>query len=264
MNKLGSLPSLPPSPVPAPRASTSSSIARWTRAGAFVSLALVLPVAASAQQAYARMAVNLRAGPSTDYPVVASLGSGQPFSVAGCTSGYGWCDVVMPDGLRGWVYSAAIDYAYEDRRVPLANYGAAIGIPIVTFALGSYWGNNYRDRSWYGDNRYWGGRPPPPREGWQRPPPAAAQWRPNQWQGPRPVADTRPRPRPEYQAPRPPGREQQPHFQRPDRNEMRPQRDPGVRPGRDGGMRQDRGSSDGIRPRGALPAQPGTPGNPER
>ena len=254
MNK----PDSPPLPIPVPRASTASTpsfIGRWTRVGAFLSLALVLPVAASAQQAYARMAVNLRAGPGTDYPVVASLANGQPFSVAGCTSGYGWCDVVMPDGLRGWVYSAAIDYAYEDRRVPLAGYGAAIGIPIVTFALGSYWGNYYRDRPWYGDRRYWGGRPPPPREGWQRPPPARPEWRPNPWQGPRPGADFRPGPRPDYRPPNPIRREPQ-HFQRPHANEVRPQRDPGMRPGREGGMRpppqqhQGGGRPQGPRPQG--------------
>jgi uncharacterized protein YraI len=141
-----------------------------------------VPVAASAQQAFARGTVNLRAGPAANYPVVATLGPGQPFDVMGCTSGYSWCDVVMPDGLRGWVYAQSVDYAYEQRRVPIASYGAAIGIPLVTFAIGSYWGNNYRDRPFYDDRRYWGGRPPPPREGWQRPPPPRAEWRPNPYQ----------------------------------------------------------------------------------
>lgn len=149
---------------------------RWLAVGA---LALVLPVAASAQQAFARSTVNLRAGPAGNYPLIATIGAGQPFEVLGCTSGYSWCDVVMPDGLRGWVYAQSVDYAYEQRRVPIATYGAAIGIPLVTFAIGSYWGNNYRDRPFYDDRRYWGNRPPPPRDNWQRPPPPRAEWRPN-------------------------------------------------------------------------------------
>ncbi len=150
---------------------------RWLAVGAF---ALALPLAASAQQAFARNTVNLRAGPAGNYPLIATIGAGQPFEVLGCTSGYSWCDVVMPDGLRGWVYAQSVDYAYEQRRVPIATYGAAIGIPLVTFAIGSYWGNNYRDRPFYDDRRYWGNRTPPRREdGWQRPVPPRAEWRPN-------------------------------------------------------------------------------------
>lgn len=148
---------------------------RWLAVGALA----LMPIVASAQQAFARSTVNLRAGPAGNYPLIATIGAGQPFEVLGCTSGYSWCDVVMPDGLRGWVYAQSVDYAYEQRRVPIASYGAAIGIPLVTFTIGSYWGNNYRDRSFYDDRRYWGGRPPPPRDNWQRPPPPRPEWRPN-------------------------------------------------------------------------------------
>lgn len=162
---------------------------RWLAVGA---LALILPVAVSAQQAFARSTVNLRAGPAGNYPLIATIGAGQPFEVLGCTSGYSWCDVVLPDGLRGWVYAQSVDYAYEQRRVPIATYGAAIGIPLVTFAIGSYWGNNYRDRSFYDDRRYWGNRPPPPRDNWQRPPPPRAEWRPNPYRPPAVGNDYRP------------------------------------------------------------------------
>jgi len=126
---------------------------RWAGIAA---VALVLPLSAAAQQAFTRGAVNLRAGPSGDYPLVARLAPGQPLEVVGCTSGYGWCDVVLPDGGRGWVWARNLDYAYQDQRVPLATYGAVIGVPIIGFAIGSYWGNYYRNRSWYGDRRWWG------------------------------------------------------------------------------------------------------------
>ncbi|WP_454902014.1 SH3 domain-containing protein [Variovorax gossypii] len=183
---------------------------RWAGIAAF---ALVLPLSAAAQQAFTRGAVNLRAGPSGDYPLVARLAPGQPLEVVGCTSGYGWCDVVLPDGGRGWVWARNLDYAYQDQRVPLATYGAVIGVPIIGFAIGSYWGNYYRDRSWYGDRRWWGGMPPPPVAGWRPPPPIRPGWQPRPWPGP----GFRP-PGPGVRPPPPPG--------------IRPPIDPGFRPPR--------------------------------
>jgi uncharacterized protein YraI len=168
-----------------------TSFSRWIGIGA---IALALPLTAAAQQAFTRGSLNLRAGPASNYPIVATLAPGQPVNVVGCTNGYGWCDVVLPDGLRGWVYAPSLDYAYEDRRVPLASYGAAIGIPIIGFAIGNYWSSYYRDRPWYGNQRWWGNRPPPPRAGWQPGPMARPDWRPNPWQGP--GFGPRPGPRP--------------------------------------------------------------------
>ncbi|XAH23951.1 SH3 domain-containing protein [Xylophilus sp. GW821-FHT01B05] len=141
-----------------------SSIARLALA------ALLLPAAAQAQQAYTNTGVNLRAGPGASYPVVVQLAPSTSLNVQGCVAGYQWCDVVLPDGLRGWVYAQSLSYPYQGRPVPLAGYGATIGIPLVTFALGSYWGSYYRDRPWYGEPRYWGGRrPPPPQHNWHPP-----------------------------------------------------------------------------------------------
>lgn len=213
---------------------------RWIAIGAFT---LALPVAASAQQAFARGAVNLRAGPSANYPLVAQLGPGQPVEVMGCTNGYGWCDVVLPDGLRGWVYAQSLDYAYEDRRVPLATYGALIGVPIVSFVIGSYWSDYYRDRPWYGDRRWWRGGPPPPAAGWHPPPPARPEWRPQPF-----------RPGPGF-APQPGYRPQQrpPAVQQPHENIMRPQ----FAPGRE--MRQPRAAPE-MRPQQRAPeVQPARP-----
>jgi uncharacterized protein YraI len=155
---------------------------RWLGIGA---LAFALPLWAAAQQAYTRASVNLRAGPSGDYPLVARLAPGQPVDVIGCTSGYGWCDVVLPDGGRGWVWSRSLDYAWQEQRVPLATYAATIGVPVVTFVIGNYWANYYRDRPWYGERRWWGQRPPPPPvAGWRPPPPVRPAWQPRPWPGP--------------------------------------------------------------------------------
>ncbi|WP_213954566.1 SH3 domain-containing protein [Variovorax sp. dw_954] len=217
---------------------------RWIGIGA---LALMLPLVASAQEAYTRGSVNLRAGPSNDYPLITRLAPGQAVSVVGCTGGYGWCDVVLPDGLRGWAAATRLAYPYGGATVPLASYGAIIGVPIVTFSIGNYWGNYYRDRPWYGEPRWWGGRPPPPPvPGWRPPPPPHAGWQPRP-PGPGYVPPPRPPggpgyghpgyydPRPRYDAH--PGYAPHPgHAAQPGFNPGRPPQAPGGPPPRAGGV----------------------------
>ena len=134
-----------------------------------IALAALLPAIAAAQQARTLNAVALRAGPDREYPFVASYGPGTPIEVLGCIQGYGWCDVIGPNGYRGWVYAGDIAYLYQRREVPVISYGPAIGIPIVTFALGSYWADHYHHRSWYRDRDRWERYRPvyrePPRQG---------------------------------------------------------------------------------------------------
>ena len=130
---------------------------------------LLVPAAAFAQtQAVTNGPVNLRAGPARDYPVVSQLPGGAPVTVMGCVAGYSWCDVALPN-LRGWVYAGRISYPYQGNPVPVLNYGTVIGLPIVTFSIGTYWGNYYRGRPWYRDQSRWAHRPPP-RPGAGRPP----------------------------------------------------------------------------------------------
>jgi uncharacterized protein YraI len=150
---------------------------RWFSCIVAVAAALWLfPGAASAQQtAYTAKPVNLRAGPAADYPVVSQLPGGIPVTVMGCISGYSWCDVAVPN-LRGWIYAGNLTYPYQGGNVPLITYGPTIGLPLVTFSLGAYWGSYYRGRPWYADRDRWAHRPPP-RPGWGhypghgRPPP---------------------------------------------------------------------------------------------
>ncbi|MFM0366798.1 SH3 domain-containing protein [Paraburkholderia sediminicola] len=133
---------------------------------------LALPAVASAQsQAYTNGTVNVRAGPASDYPVVTQLPGGVPVSVMGCISNYQWCDVAAPN-LRGWVYAGRLSYPYQGSNVPVMSYGTVIGLPIVTFSIGTYWGNYYRGRPWYGQQSRWAHHPPPPppRPGAGRPP----------------------------------------------------------------------------------------------
>ncbi|MFX1805382.1 hypothetical protein PWR66_17395 [Paraburkholderia sp. A1RO-5] len=130
-------------------------------------------------QAYTNEPVDLFAGPSDAYPVVSELGPNVPVTVMGCVSDYSWCDVALP-GLRGWVYGGYLSYPYQGAYVPLTGYGAVIGLPIVTFSVGAYWGSFYRDRPWYGDRDRWEHAPPPGRG---RPP------EPQRFHGGRPTAE---------------------------------------------------------------------------
>ncbi len=123
----------------------------------FVTCAFVaaLPAVAAAQQASTLNAVAMRAGPDSGYPLVASYGPGTPITVQGCVEGYAWCDVIGPNGYRGWVHAGAIGYPYQRRQVPVLGYGAAIGIPVVSFAVGPYWAAHYPHRAWYRERARW-------------------------------------------------------------------------------------------------------------
>ncbi|OLL30453.1 peptide-binding protein [Burkholderia sp. SRS-W-2-2016] len=180
---------------------------------------LALPVAADAQsQAYTTSRVNVRAGPASDYPIVTQLPGGVPVSVMGCLSNYQWCDVATPN-VRGWVYASLLSSPYQGGNVPLMNYGAAIGLPILAFSLSDYWGNHYRGQPWYGQQSRWARHAPPPapRPGaghppnWQTlpghvggPPPGHGGGRPQGNAGGRPPGNEGNRP-PGHAGGRPPG-----------------------------------------------------------
>lgn len=204
---------------------------------------LLFSAAVCAQEAYTTRAVNVRAGPAPDYPLVATLAPGTPVTVAGCIADYSWCDVYYGD-IRGWAYAKGLQYTYESRRVPIYGYGAAIGLPIITFSLLPYWDNYYRSRPFYRDRPRWENHPYPGRPGFVEPPrPREPQYRP-----PRPVEPQfRPQrpPEPQYRPPQPvqpqarPTRPMEPQYRPPgaaDRPPVQqPQRPPsggqGNRPG---------------------------------
>lgn len=112
---------------------------------------------AGAQDAYTAKPMNLRAGPNRDYPLVAQLDAGAPLDVHGCLDGYAWCDVSFED-TRGWMYAGGISFVYNGDRVPLYSYGPRLGLPVITFSLGAYWGSYYRSRPFYAQRDTWAHR----------------------------------------------------------------------------------------------------------
>ena len=182
-----------------------------------IPLLLALPAAALAADGYTTGNVNLRAGPDTSYPLLDTVPAGAPVDIQGCTSGWEWCDVVF-QGERGWVAGNFIQYEYDDQDVLVPEYGARLGIPIVTFVIGSYWDRYYRDRPFYRERSRWYARPvphrpPPPPPRHRVPPRHAAPYRPTPPHRPEPPhRPASPRPAPGHQAPSHPS---PPHHARP-------------------------------------------------
>lgn len=130
---------------------------------------LVLPaVANAATNGFATTNVNMRSGPSTQYPAVVVVPSGAPIVIHGCLSNVNWCDVSFARG-RGWVSGNYIQAGYQQRRVYVGpQYYRPLGIPLITFDVDTYWQRYYRDRDFYRERDRWRGwdyrrELPPPR-----------------------------------------------------------------------------------------------------
>jgi uncharacterized protein YraI len=138
---------------------TGGNMTRMLTTAVAVAAALAAGAAQAQQLAFVSVAVEMRAGPDIGYPVVFALASGTPVHVQGCTQDYAWCDVTAGP-QRGWVYGALLNYQYQAAYQPLSMVGPAVGIPVMAFVLGDYWGRHYRERSWYNDRNYWERHPP--------------------------------------------------------------------------------------------------------
>lgn len=114
-----------------------------------------LPAIAEAATAVATANVNMRSGPSTRYPAVVVIPAGARVDIRGCLSSANWCDVAAA-GYRGWVSGSYLQTTYSQRRVYVGpQYYRPLGIPSVTFSVGRYWDDHYRNRPFYRDRDRW-------------------------------------------------------------------------------------------------------------
>ena len=117
-------------------------------------VALLAALAVAPQAAFAQSVAysvpgttNVRAGPGTQYPVVARVHGGTELIVYGCLSDRAWCDVQVYD-TRGWISSRRLEFVYADSRVPVPDYYGYFDAPIISFNFG-YWDRHYDDRPFH-------------------------------------------------------------------------------------------------------------------
>ena len=121
-------------------------------AAALAFAALAPSSAEAATTAVSAASVNMRAGPSSGYPVVARLPSRAPLTLYGCNSNTTWCDVSW-DGERGWVSATYVRVTYRGSYTVVSPAIApAIGVAVVGYSY-AYWNAHYVGRPWYG---HWG------------------------------------------------------------------------------------------------------------
>ncbi|MEO0544036.1 MAG: SH3 domain-containing protein [Pseudomonadota bacterium] len=107
-----------------------------------------ISAASAAAVAVSTANVNLRAGPSTAYPVVITIPAGSNIVTHGCVSGYSWCDVAFGQ-YRGWVSSSYIQVSHNGSTVVLTPVVApAFGVAVVAYNR-AYWDTYYRAYPWH-------------------------------------------------------------------------------------------------------------------
>jgi uncharacterized protein YraI len=121
---------------------------------ALIGVGLLSSSMARAAEGQLSSAVQLRAGPGDEYPAIKRLARGLSVDIHGCLRTWDWCDVSWR-GARGWVAADALAAERQDLRIPVAEYGPALGVPAISFRLSAYWDANYNSAPWYAERDVW-------------------------------------------------------------------------------------------------------------
>ncbi|SON57481.1 hypothetical protein HDIA_3940 [Hartmannibacter diazotrophicus] len=104
--------------------------------------------ASAATPAVATANVNLRAGPSTAYPVVTVVPARAHVVTYGCLANYSWCDISLGTA-RGWVAAKYVQVVYQGAPVVVtAPVARSVGLAVVAFNK-AYWDTYYPAYPWY-------------------------------------------------------------------------------------------------------------------
>jgi uncharacterized protein YraI len=115
-----------------------------------------VPLWASAAKGFVVADISLQAGPDTQYPR-RSRNSTPARTRRSRAASLTNCDIAS-NGDRGWVPGTFIEETYNSQRVVVFDYGARIGIPIVSFSIGTYWDHYYHSRPFYAERQQWESR----------------------------------------------------------------------------------------------------------
>ena len=116
---------------------------------ALATLAALPAAAMAASPSITLQTVNLRAGPGTQFPVLATLPSRAPRTTFGCNLNYSWCDVAWGRS-RGWVSASMIQVIHAGQpAVVTPAVAVSAGLAVVAFNQ-AYWAAHYVGQPWYG------------------------------------------------------------------------------------------------------------------
>ena len=113
-----------------------------------------MPAVAFAEDAFTLQQTDIFAGPSSEFPPIASLPPNTEVGVAGCLSDWSWCDVTFAND-RGWVWAGDLGYPYQGNRVAIIEFGPRLHLPVVTFSINTYWDAHYRSRPFFRERDVW-------------------------------------------------------------------------------------------------------------
>ena len=112
-------------------------------------LAAFASPAAAANSAQTTTTLNLRAGPSTHYPVVTTIPTSSSVVLYGCNANVTWCDTAF-GRHRGWASAKYIKVASGGSVVVVSRAVVrTVGVPVVTYNR-VYWDTYYASYPWYG------------------------------------------------------------------------------------------------------------------
>ena len=94
--------------------------------------------------------LRMRAGPSSEHPVVVVVTADSAVELLGCVKDYTWCEVRFR-GDRGWMSAQYLEVYEGGRLFTIAQYARGADLPVLRFDKQAYWSKHYRNRPFYAD-----------------------------------------------------------------------------------------------------------------